>query len=379
MLTIVDLFAGAGGFSEGALGLGDKYIKLVFGADHDIAASATWLVNRPATPFLVHDLSLPSLPVLWNFAEGLGVTKGHLDLLVGSPPCQLMSPAGKRHLADEDNLLFVSMLQAVDRWEPRAFALENIPAFFNAYGRCYLNFIVQFLQSRAYRVEWGILDAASFGVPQHRKRGVVVAVRTSLKNSRGLLPTATHRGVVGQTGPREGVPLKPLLSVRDAIGDLPSLEAGEGYEPIEYDASAAFSNYQRERNHGESKVYNHVAWKHSRSMVERIMTVGEGETPQSFAVHTAKKKDYFRLAYARLLGESPSGTITTNFHNPGSGRFTHYLDNRTITPREAARLQSFDDTFRFLGTASQVSRQVGNAVPPLLARAVLGSMVAALE
>lgn len=379
-ITIVDLFAGIGGFSEGLLESQDRGFRILCAIDRDESAMRTWTSNRQEAPYILGDLIPSSLPAIWNETAKVGVERGALDILLASPPCQLMSAAGKRLSRHESNMLFISALKALTRWRPRGFALENVPQFFRLYDEAYISYCRAYLHEKGYASEWGILDASHFGVPQRRRRGFLVAVEKSLYHGGSLLPLATHDPSWVTDSPRLAniSSLRPTPSVDDAIGDLPPLESGQGSE-ITTLMNPPRTEYQRARRSSESFVSNHVAWNHSRDMVARMQTVKEGEAPQRRSHHPARPKRYFRQAYARLARDSLAGTITTNFHNPGSGRFTHYRDHRTLTVREAARLQSFDDAYTFKGHMSQASRHVGNAVPPLLARAVVDRLARHLE
>ena len=375
-ITVVDLFAGIGGFSEGLFNAHCGNTKVLLGVDIDRSAMLTWTHNRPETPYILEDLTTSNLPVIWNEAAIVGVEPGSLGILLASPPCQLMSPAGKRVAQDDSNKLFVSALKALKRWRPRGFVLENVPQFFRLYDGAYISYCQAYLHELGYASEWEILDASQYGVPQRRRRGFLVAIDKSIYRGGRLLPIPTHEpGGIADSPRLSGITcLEPTPTVRDAIGDLPPLGAGEGTDPVVL-SDPPHSRYQRDRRSVQRLVSNHVAWNHSRDMVTRIRTVKEGEAPQGRSAHPARPKRYFRQAYARLSRDSLAGTITTNFHNPGSGRFTHYRDDRTLTIREAARIQSFDDTYVFKGQMSQASRHVGNAVPPLLARAVVRQLV----
>ena len=378
--TVVDLFAGIGGFSEGLLDSHGENLTVLCGVDTDDSAMRTWRSNRPHTPYIVGDLTPSNLPSIWNGAAKVGVERGSLGILLASPPCQLMSAAGKRVDRDDSNKLFVSALKALKRWHPRGFILENVPQFFTLYDGAYISYCRAYLHEQGYASEWGVLDASQYGVPQRRRRGFLVAIDKNVYRGGCLLPSPSHDpNRIADSSRLAGISaLEPTPSVDDAIGDLPPLESGEGSELMTL-SKPARTQYQRDRRNGQWLVSNHVAWNHSRDMVARIQTVSEGEAPQRSSGHPARPKRYFRQAYARLARDSLAGTITTNFHNPGSGRFTHYRDDRTLTVREAARLQSFDDAYNFVGHMSQASRHVGNAVPPLLARSVMRRLARHLQ
>ena len=379
-LTVVDLFAGIGGFSDGLVDAQGSSMTVLCGVDRDESAMRTWTSNRIDATYIIGDLSPSNLPAIWNETAKAGVERGSLGVLLASPPCQLMSAAGKRQAQDDSNKLFVSALKALKRWRPRCFVLENVPQFFHLYGGAYISYCRAYLNEQGYASEWRILDASEYGVPQRRRRGFLVAIDKGVYKGGHLLPVPTHSACThGDSFRQAGFStLEPTPTVEDAIGDLPSLESGEGSQLMKL-SDPPRTRFQRDRRNGRWLVSNHIAWNHSLDMVARIHTVREGEAPQRSNAHPARPKKYFRQAYARLDRNSIAGTITTNFHNPGSGRFTHYRDDRTLTVREAARLQSFDDTCTFAGHMSQASRHVGNAVPPVLARAVVCQLARHLE
>ena len=373
-LTVVDLFCGVGGFSEGAV-VSPKYaFRVIAGVDRDDTLRTAWKLNRPDSLFLSLNLASQNLNEVWNSTKKLGIEAGSFDVLVASPPCQKLSAAGKRDPSDPTNSLYVSVIRAVERWKPKILLLENVVRFFTASEEGFLQACQRGLRDAGYISQWAVLNAASYGVPQFRRRGFLVAVGRESFRGLALFPSSTHSPqLIGDQddsliGAKQ---LRPTPNVEDAIGDLPSLQAGEGSEPLILEEPPS-SDFQRERRSGgRGEVFNHRAWGHSDEMVTRIESIGEGEAPQHHNVHPVKPRVYFRQAYARLHRKEPAHTITTNFHNPGSGRFIHYRDHRTLTVREAARLQTFDDRFRFIGTQSETSIQVGNAVPPLMARVLL--------
>lgn len=372
--SVVDLFCGAGGFSEGARLARTSDFRILAAVDRADALESSWALNHPSTKFLCVDLSLSSLNSLWNAASTVGICQGNVDLLLASPPCQKLSSAGKREVDDPDNTLFVSVIRAAERWKPRAILLENVVRFFTARQGSFVDACQRGLRDAGYISEWSILNAVDYGVPQRRRRGFLVALDRDYFGGTSLFPAASHyTETENSTGnlPVQQRNLRRTPTVEEAIGDLPSLSAGEGTEPTIL-ASPPRSDFQQERRRkNDKRVFNHTAWGHSEEMVARIRKIEEGEAPQRHDSHPVKPRVYFRQAYARLHRDEPAHTITTNFHNPGSGRFIHYRDHRTLTVREAARLQSFDDRYRFTGAQSEASVQVGNAVPPLLARALV--------
>jgi site-specific DNA-cytosine methylase len=190
---------------------------------------------------------------------------------------------------------------------------------------------------------------------------------------------ASHKAFEPNAGRANGhtlavAALTQAVTVAQAIGDLPALAASQGEQVIEF-PNPAESTYQSTLRDSSGWLFNHVAVAHSEQLLAAIRQLGIGETPQRFENHPLRRKEYFRAAYARLDPNKPAPTITTQTHNPGSGRFTHYRDDRVITVREAARLQSFPDSFRFHGTQEAQRRHVGNAVPPIMAQRLAEGLI----
>ena len=203
-----------------------------------------------------------------------------------------------------------------------------------------------------------MLNAADFGVPQNRKRAVIIGKKGVRKVK---LPVPSNR----------------IVTVWDAISDLAFLDSGEGTEEQEY-RFPADSDYQRLLRKGSKLLYNHVATNHSKIALERLAMIppnaGKEMLPQNHLT-----KSIYSGTWTRMRKDEVSVTITTRFDTPSSGKFTHPYLNRAITVREAARIQSFPDVFVFIGNKSSQMKQVGNAVPPLLAKAIAKSIIKDME
>jgi DNA (cytosine-5)-methyltransferase 1 len=174
---------------------------------------------------------------------------------------------------------------------------------------------------------------------------------------------------VGNDSHKKAKSYQRFVSVNEAIGDLPALKAGQSVDGQAYSAPAE-SPYQIERRKGSIAIFNHIARSHSKDFLKKIGRIRPGKGNADLPEGERFSDNYYSQAYARLHSKGIGFTITANFRNPGSGRFTHYRDKRSITVREAARLQSFDDRFIFYGYESEQERHVGNAVPPLMAEAL---------
>ncbi len=378
MFSLIDLFAGVGGFTEGfsSARVGGKQLyapKLL--VDNDPKAAASFRYNRQSIPYLVADLSDITPGML---LEEAGIPEGGLDVLIGGPPCQGFSVLRRNKAHDDPRNELVSVfLRFVLDLEPKLVLMENVPNFQTVAKGAIWDSVFASLHDK-YVVGSEVLNAYDYGVPQWRKRTFVAGLRRDLgitefefpmvRESRKaaakrLMPNANHDKLL---------PLvKPWVSVGDAIGDLPSIRAGE---EADYYDRRPFSDYQAARRKDSVLLRNHVARKHEASFLDKLAKIDEGGS--NFELDGRKKFDrqreikYLSQAYGRLHREGIAQTITAHFLNPGSGRFIHYRDLRSITVREAARFQSFNDDFVFCGNLQTQQKLVGNAVPPLMARAL---------
>ena len=378
-LRIAEVFAGIGGVTGGFLDAGG--FRPVFLNDLDQAARDTFALNFPAFADRyrvgrVQDVTGPGL---------LKAAGGRVDGLLGCPPCEGMSQAGLRDTGDERNQLLFQMCRLVRGLHPRFFVLENVPSILGT--GLYRSFLDAL--SDGYAIHGEVVNAAEYGVPQLRRRAVVLGLRKDLDVT-PTLPKPTHggSGVVFDYATRRYVaprtpdgrrllqlrmepalPEQPLVRLEEALGDLPPVEADE--ERDDY-LTPARTAYQKSMRRGRPELTHHRAWNHNDDVVAFLDTVTAGECPGRAHGRRARNERYYSQAYARLHPKGLARTVTKNFHNPGSGRFTHYAAPRTLTVREALRLQGFPDAFRFGDetTASAAERMVGNAFPRPLARAL---------
>jgi DNA (cytosine-5)-methyltransferase 1 len=343
--------------------------------DSDAALAPLWNCNFPGAKFVVHCFSDPMEgSEADSVCAASGIARGDIDVVLAGPPCQTFSSAGKRKVSAESRLVF-HVCDLVDILQPKVVLIENVPQFGNVLDGRLLGRVRVRLAQAGYITAVVRLNAVHFGVPQQRIRCFVLATRADIDR---LLPTDVFSVLAGRRdddGHTEAHPelavadAARLVTVRDAIDDLPSLAAGQGIEDGTLD-SYPTSEYQEKLRDPDHRLFNHVSVRHSAQLVQKLAALKPGEAPQRLENHPLRSKEYFRNAYARLNADEPSLTVTTQTQNPGSGRFTHYRDDRVITVREAARLQSFPDSFRFFGTQEIQRRHVGNAVPPLLAQSI---------
>jgi DNA (cytosine-5)-methyltransferase 1 len=373
-LTHIDLFSGVGGFTLGVEATGLYETRLL--VDSDRAAAETFKRNRPRVPFWPKDLSRVEADELLSLSK---LRPGELDVLTAGPPCQGLSKIGSRQLDDERNLLLRHTCELIDAIRPKLAIIENVPSLFWDGQSPLFDELSDTLHGAGYVPIPEILDAWRYGVPQLRRRLFVLAVREDVEAPAAPFPEGDQslqlkaQELIKAAGV-DDLQCPPGLSVEEAIGDLPAIPAGGGGEAVQYPPVSELSDYQRARRSGATLLFNHRARSHSPAMLKKMAMIQEGgrnqELPDDQRLRADPEREYFSQAYGRLHRHGIAQTITTFFHNPGSGRFTHYRDLRALTVREAARFQSFDDDYIFIGKAEQQMRHVGNAVPVLLSTAL---------
>ena len=339
--TMIDLFSGVGGLS---LGFEMAGFKAVIANEYDASIAESYVKNRPHVKMIVNDIT--QLPIQETFSE----YRGKIDLIVGGPPCQGFSQKGQRKsINDERNFLFRYYYEVVALVKPKYFVMENVPNLLTTEDGYFKKEIESLFENIGYKIVADVLNASDFGVPQNRKRAVII-------------------GRLGDYPLSMPKPQTRKVTIWDAISDLAYLESGEGAEVQEY-RYAPQSEYQRVLRDGSILLHNHVATKHSELALERLRLIPPNKGREVLPPEHLTKSIYSGT-WSRMLKDDISVTITTRFDTPSSGRFTHPFLNRAITVREAARIQSFPDTFVFHGNKTSQMKQVGNAVPPLLAKAI---------
>jgi len=368
-LTVIDLFAGVGGFSLGFWSANQRPNKFKFDlrllVDLDQTAAYTLKKNLPKIPYWPADLARVEPKDLLKLAK---LRLGELDVLIGGPPCQGFSPNGKRWLDDNRNKLLARFVDIAHHVRPKCAIVENVPTALSAYEKLFKGEIQEAFDG--YIVKVAILNASQFGVPQVRRRAFIVALREDLGIDDFEFPTGEYDAIeVGNNSYRRAKEGRRFVSVADALGDLPSLKAGQVMDGQPY-GDPPNSAYQEQRRNGSIAIFNHVARSHSKGFLKKLGPIRPGRGNATLPDDLRFSDNYYSQAYGRLHAKGIGSTITANFRNPGSGRFTHYRDKRSITVREAARLQSFDDWFIFHGFETDQERHVGNAVPPLMAESL---------
>lgn len=355
-LECVDLFCGCGGLSTGLKMAG---IEVLAGVDCERKYLGSFSHNFPDAQSLDCDLALLTPQ---EFMSQLGIEAEQLFLVTGGPPCQGFSknvPRRERYEQDPRNQLVGAFLDFCEALRPQWVLMENVAEMKNSFEQSYTEEILVRLQKAGYRVAHRVLNAADFGVPQRRKRAFFVANRLGIDFE---FPTPTH---AAHTPSQTLFPLRSHVGVWEAISDLPSLEHGAGEKTTSYCGPAA-SEFQRKMRGDNMVVSNHVARALQPTQFERLSALEPGQGLKDLPLHLQTKGGYSG-AYGRLTKDMVAPTITRWVFHPGSGRWGHPVDTRTISIREIARLQSFPDAYEFVGSFTDQAGQLGNAVPPLLA------------
>jgi DNA (cytosine-5)-methyltransferase 1 len=281
--------------------------------------------------------------------EFLATTAADIELVVGGPPCQGFSTIGKREIADPRNALWEHFLALVDEIRPPYVLVENVEGLLVMDRGAVRRGIERAFHRIGYAMESRLLRSADYGVPQLRKRVIFLGWLHGLRPVSFPVPRSRR-----------------LVTVADAIFDLPPLEPGE--KRSEYNGLPQ-TEYQQARRGHASLLHNHEAAHHAPELVEVLRHIPDGGNRKSIPPHLQPKSG-FHNSYARLASWKPAIAVTSNMRKPSSSRTTHPVQPRGLTVREGLRLQSFDDDFVVLGSRSSQYLQVGNAVPPLLAEAV---------
>lgn len=349
---ILDLFCGAGGFSCGLDSLDD--FETVIGVDFDKNVLETFKMNIKGSITINGDLTNDELK---DKIIALSKEK-KVNMIIGGPPCQGFSLKGKNlGLDDPRNFLFLEYVKLVKEIDPEVFIIENVKNLINACGGYFIKQILSEFHKLGYIVNYGVLKASDFGVPQNRERAIIIGSKSKsieLPKSNGIRNT-----------------------VRDAISDLAYLNSGEGEFKSIY-LKEPESDYQRIMRQNSHFLYNHQATSHSQIALEKLMMIPP-EGDKTYLPEELHGKQKFSTTWSRLIWDEASPTIDTRFDTPSNGRNSHPFLNRAITPREAARIQSFPDNYIFYGKKCSVCKQIGNAVPPLLAKAIGQQIIKSYE
>ena len=402
-MRIVDLFSGAGGLTFGFYYnlIDGQFVRtdneFLFANEYDDNAVQAFNANYPDIPMIHREIqNITEEEVIQLIGER------EVDLIIGGPPCQSFSTVGRRRFDDKARLYmeYIRMLKII---QPRMFLFENVKGMLsmreqvpvidevgypvlNSIGEQVMQpgeLIMDIIKDNFADLGDGlgytlvgenVLDAANYGVPQHRERVFLIGVRNDIRDQiNWQYPIATH-----------GENLLPYITISEAISDLPVIGEGESADRYDHLPENLYQVIMRGQNETLSQ---HFCGVHSEKMRRVIAAVpqGQGRHYINALVDNGELPEFCRLTsgyantYGRLVENRPSTTITNNMCTPSALRCIHYAQNRALTPREGARIQSFPDWFVFCGSKGNVTTQIGNAVPPLLAMAIARRIEEVLE
>lgn len=351
MIKVIDLFAGCGGFSTGFQKNGFNIVSAV---EFDEQIGESYKKNHPNTKLYIDDIK--------NVDNKSVFKKGDADVIIGGPPCQGFSMAGARNregfIDDPRNYLFKHYFNIVRIVNPKIFVIENVKGLLTMKNGEVLKEIISIFEDpdnfngAPYKVQYKIFKTEEFGIPQKRERVILIGSKNDFDLESEIIRTINYI--------KTNIDQKffDKVTIGEAILNLPSPTKDGLVTDIK-----PVNHYQKYLSYNKG-TSNHVATNHSKLAIERMKKINIDENFTSLdeninSVHSG--------SYGRMNPDGLSSTITTRFDTPSGGRFIHPYEHRTITPREAARIQSFPDNFVFYGTKTKIHTQIGNAVPPKLA------------
>ena len=387
-ITVFDVFSGAGGFSCGFEMAGCTVIGAI---ERDKWAADTFTFNHPSAKMFLGDIE--------SFDnETLKKQINQPDIIIGGPPCQGFSICVKNAGDPKDprNSLFVEFIRMAKIFSPKVLVMENVPNIVKAKtskGTAVVQIICSEFEKLGYYTYYDVLSASDYGVPQMRQRFVLIASKQKLTKP---FPKKTH--FISECSTNNIEALEKCPTLWDAISDLPDIEAREGAEIMDY-STLPINSYQAYCRNGSTKLYNHLAMKHTPRLVERFSKMTWGQSVSDITDERLKQRKRngngavsdspYDQNNRRMHPNKICHTITATFY----GNFVHPYKNRNFTAREGARIQSFPDSYVFLGKPTVVSKkllmkegrigeaylcqysQIGNAVPPLMAKAIATNII----
>jgi len=355
-LNVIDLFCGCGGFSQG---FKQANYNVLLGIDHWEDAIITYKKNfRSALTFNGDITDLNGAHIL----KYLNVDADSIDVIIGGPPCQGFSVSGKRIIDDPRNALYRKFVEIVSEIQPKVFVMENVPGLIRLFDGKVKSKVIKDFSEVGYNVNFQVMSSEQFGVPQVRKRVFFVGLnKEKLDNTKIFQFPDIKNGY--------GLGLNPIVTSKEAISDLDFIADDVAlFEEHEYHLPPE-SEYQMMMRKNSDRIVNHVTTIHSDRTKEIINMVPDGGNYKDLPLHLRSTRKV-NIAWTRMNSKKPCFTIDT-----GHNHHFHYRANRVPTVRESARIQSFPDDFIFYGIKTSQLKQVGNAVPPLLAE-VLAKAIA---
>ena len=350
---VIDLFAGAGGFSIGFQKAG---FDIVAAVEYDKQIAETYSYNHPSTKMYAKDIK--------QVVEEVDFSMYNANVIIGGPPCQGFSMAGARirknnFIDDPRNYLFKYYFKIVQQVRPKLFILENVKGILTMEKGEIFNQIIELFSDEnnfdgdRYYIHHMVVKAKEYGIPQQRERVFIIGSLNKKIDIDEYIEKTKSKVL------RKYPYFFNSTSVWDAISNLQNEDKEGNIINL-----VPTNQYQKFLSNEENITYNHIKPHHNSIATKRIKQINAGE-------NWTKLKDNIKSvhsgAYGRLDKNSCAPTITTRFDTPSGGRFIHPVEDRTLSPREGARIQSFPDSFKFLGNKTSVYKQIGNAVPPKLA------------
>lgn len=331
---LLDLFCGAGGLSLGFERTGYSIVKAI---DIDKWAIETYNINRRKKVGEVKDITT----VNQDYIKLLG----QIDGIIGGPPCQGFSTSGQRLIDDDRNKLYREYFRILEQANPKFFVIENVKGLLTFAKGAVKKDIIKRADKLGYNIFWDILDTSKFGIPQTRLRVFFIGIKKELCKEKFVFPIGN----------------KETVTILDAIGDLPSLDKGEDNSKYPCEPK---TEYQKMIRDGMTEIHNHVLSIHTEKTKKTLALIPEGGSIMDIPENLREGRNYHALL-RKMDRNRPALCIDT-----GHRTYFHYEELRIPSTREVARLQSFPDSFVFTGPRNDQQKQVGNAVPPILAECI---------
>lgn len=346
-INVIDLFSGCGGLSFG-FHL-NKLFNVIFANEIDSSIAETYRYNFKNTKMYVDNVAnLTKNKILVD----LKLDELKIDLVIGGPPCQAFSTLGKRNINDKRVYLFKEYLRIVKEFNPKIFLFENVKGLISMNNGKLFKMIIEEFEKLGYSICYKLINSADYGIPQIRNRVFIFGFKAEYQHWITQIDNLLDKYKSNK-----------IVTVKDALSDLPLLKPSESSDKYLSEPLNKYQFFLREKNN--INLTEHFSAKYSEKLMKIMQNLKEGETPKELP-EALKPPSGYSNTYSRMWWDRPAYTITRNFTVPSSSRCIHPSDNRALTIREGARLQSFPDWFVFKGNVTKKRLQIGNAVPPLL-------------
>jgi len=357
-LNVIDLFSGVGGLSYGFYH-NDKFKVLAANEILPDMAKA-YSLNHPDV--LMYNKDIKDFSAI-EFHKDTSNQYKSIDVVIGGPPCQSFSTVGNRLLDDPRGKLFQEYYRLLKEFNPKFFLFENVTGLLSMKGGLF-DYIIKLFESLSYKVDAKVLNTADYGVPQIRKRVIIIGTKSDISFS---YPEPTHSNINSNL---DLFNLPKFRTLSEAISDLPLIKSGE--ESFEYRTSPQ-NDFQKMMRENNDILHDHNSSSHGQHLIDLMDCLSDGGTTKDLPDNLKPKSGYGNT-YAKLWWNKPSTTITRNLGTPSSSRCVHPKVSRALTTREGARIQTFPDNFKFFGSRSSKNLQIGNAVPPMLSQILAKSI-----